>query len=213
MNHITRRSLFALLFSSSLALGLLTVRLLIAGRAQHLYLAGNLVLAWIPLIAAMALESFVRRPSVPRWKLWSAIGVWFLFFPNAPYIFTDLVHLGPRHQGAYWIDMLLILLFALTGLVLAFTSLRSMQRLVAQRYSVILSWVFVAAMSLLCGIGIYAGRFLRWNSWDVIARPHLIAGDTIQLLLNPLAYPLAIAFPLVFAVFMFAAYLTIWSLA
>ena len=105
----------------------------------------------------------------------------------------------------------LILLFALTGLVLGFISLRSMQRLVAGRFGWRTGWLFVGGMSLLSGIAIYAGRFLRWNSWDVIARPWMIAGDAMHWIFHP--HALSIAFPIVFALFLFAAYLTMWSLA
>ena len=61
----------------------------------------------------------------------------------------------------FWIDLLLILFFALTGLVLGYLSLRSIQRRVERRLNAWAGWIFVAGMSLLCGIGIYAGRFLR----------------------------------------------------
>src|SRR5436189_4823044 len=151
------RPLIALSFSSLLGTGLLATRVLVTGRFQHIYLLGNLILAWVPLLASILLERWVANASVPRWKVGTVFAIWFLFFPNSPYIFTDLVHLGPRYHGLFWIDMLLILLFALTGLVLGFISLRSMQRLVAGRFGWRSGWLFVGGMSLLSGIAIYAG--------------------------------------------------------
>jgi uncharacterized membrane protein len=207
------RTLIALLFASVVGTALVGARVVVTSRFQHLYLIGNLLLAWVPLFASILLQRFVANASTARWKIWSNFAVWFLFLPNCPYIFTDLVHLGPRYHGTFWIDMLIILLFALTGLVLGFLSLRSVQRLVVQRFDSVIGWLFVAIMSLLCGIGVYAGRFLRWNSWDVIARPWLVAGDIAEWFLHPFSQPLAIAFPIVSGLFFFATYLIIWSLA
>jgi len=167
---------------------------------QHAYLFGNLILAWIPLLASMLLDQWEGNASIPQWKRSAAFGVWFFFLPNAPYILTDLVHLGPKYYGHFWIDLLLILLFAMTGLVLAFLSLRSMQERVRRRLNWFAGWLFVAVMSLFCGIGIYAGRFLRWNSWDVVARPWLIVNDLAEWLLTWLYRPLSVAFPVLFAI-------------
>src|SRR5436190_17929641 len=116
------RPLLALAFSSALGVTLVIIRIVATQRLQHIYLIGNLILAWVPLLASIALDRW-DGVAVPRWKRFALFGVWFFFFPNAPYILTDLVHLGPwyhSHYSHYWVDMLLILLFALTGLVLGF---------------------------------------------------------------------------------------------
>jgi uncharacterized membrane protein len=109
--------------------------------------------------------------------------------------------------------MLLILLFAINGLVLGFLSLQSMQQRVERRTNWAAGWLFVAGMSLLSGMGIYAGRFLRWNSWDVVARPGLLAGDIEEWFTNPFDHPLSIVFPLLFGVVLFTFYLTLWAVA
>src|SRR5256885_2847396 len=187
------KPLLALIFSSALGTGLLIVRVVITHRMQHVYLFGNLILAWIPLLASMLLDQWEGKESLPQWKRSAAVVVWFFFFPNAPYILTDLVHLGPKYYGHFWIDLVLILLFALTGLLLAFLSLRAMQARVERRVNWLAGWLFVAAVSLLSGAGVDAGRFLRWNSWDGIVRPLLIVKDLADWLLNLLHRPLSIA--------------------
>jgi len=142
-----------------------------------------------------------------------AMVVWFFFFPNAPYILTDLVHLGPKYYGHYWVDMLLILLVAFTGLLLGFLSLQSMQQRVARRFHWPVGWLFVMAMSLLSGMGIYAGRFLRWNSWDVVARPGWVLDDGLFWVVSCFDRPLAIVFPLLFGIVLFTTYLVVASIA
>ena len=193
----------ALLFSSVLGTALLMVRVVVSHRLQHLYLVGNLLLAWVPFMASLLLDRWDNLPSVPGWKRVSAFAIWFLFFPNAPYILTDLVHLGPKYYGHFWID----LLDAKASLLVGHGSR------VERRLNAWAGWIFVAGMSLLCGIGIYAGRFLRWNSWDVIARPLRIASDLQEWLVNPFHRPLSIVFPLLFGLFLFTAYLTLLGLA
>src|SRR3954471_19702701 len=200
------RPLLALLFSSALGVTLVIIRIVATQRLQHIYLIGNLILAWVPLLASIALDRWDGL-AVPRWKRFALFGVWFFFFPNAPYILTDLVHLGPWYYGRYWVDLLLILLVALTGLLLGFVSLQSMQRRIARRYHWPAGWLFVMIMSLLSGIAIYAGRFLRWNSWDVIARPAKILNDAQQWLLSSFDRPLSVAFPVLFGLFLFTCYL------
>lgn len=205
------KSLVALLFASALGAALVAIRVIATHRLQYINLVGNLALAWIPLLASLLLDHWDARTSIPKWKRVAVCVVWFFFFPNAPYILTDLVHLGSKFRAHYWVDMLLILWFALTGLVIGFLSLRSMQRRVERRLNWPVSWLFVAVMSFLCGVGIFAGRFWRWNSWDVIARPGLIAGDLKEWMINP--HPLSIVFPLLFAAFLFTSYLTLLAAA
>jgi uncharacterized membrane protein len=101
-----------------------------------------------------------------------AAGLWLIFFPNAPYILTDLLHLAhPRPDVPLWFDVLLLLWFAWTGLSLGMVSLVMMQDIVRREFGRLTGWVFVGSVGLLGALGIYIGRFLRWNSWDLIFAP------------------------------------------
>ena len=69
---------------------------------------------------------------------------WFFFFPNAPYIITDFVHLDlDRPTGVMWIDLLTIASFAWTGLCLGYVSLCLMQEVVSARLGRVTGWLFV----------------------------------------------------------------------
>jgi len=208
-----RRQFLALLFASGVGVGLVIVRVILTRRFQHLYLPWNLVLAWVPWIATALLDRWDDSPQIHKGKRTTAMAVWFLFFPNAPYILTDLVHLGPKYYGHYWIDMLLILLVAFTGLLLGLLSLQSMQQRVARRFHWPVGWLFVMTMSLLSGIGIYAGRFLRWNSWDVVVRPGRVVDGGLLWVLSSIERPLSIVFPLLFGIVLFTTYLVVVSIS
>src|SRR5206468_5852525 len=101
------------------------------------------------------------------WRFFAFGGAWLLFFPNAPYIFTDVIHLSRAHTH-FWPDLILILINALTGMVLGFLSLFLMQSSVRRLAGEWMSWLFIAAVAMLSGFGIYIGRFMRLNSWDVV---------------------------------------------
>jgi uncharacterized membrane protein len=134
--------------------------------------------------------------------------LWLLFFPNAPYVLTDLIHLR-QHSVPVWYDLLLLLSFAWTSLMFGFVSLADMQRLIQQRFNATVGWLFAVAAVLLGSFGIYLGRFLRWNSWDVITEPRQLAWDIFERVANPLAYTHTFGFTVLLAAFLLLAYLTL----
>src|SRR5689334_15181113 len=96
---------------------LVAMRVVWSGQIKYAFLIGNLALAWLPLIFAWRTTRLHSAGDRRSWKLGAFAGLWLLFFPNAPYIFTDLTHLNHGFQGHYWVDLTLILLVALTGFV------------------------------------------------------------------------------------------------
>ena len=133
-------------------------------------------------------------------------------FPNSPYIFTDLIHLTSRFYFHFWIDLSLILLCAITGLVLGFVSLFLMQTVVTRMLGRTASWLFIGAVAGLSGFGIYLGRFLRYNSWDVVFKPREVYHGIGRWAADPLANPNTLAFPALFAMFLFVTYLMLFAL-
>jgi uncharacterized membrane protein len=206
------RPFAALAFASALACFLLAVRVALIGNARQLFLVWNLFLAWVPLFFALTAVCIAQtRPQRRGWFM-AAAAAWLLFFPNAPYILTDLIHLGPRAHSRYWTDLVLILMFALIGLVLGFLSLFLMQRLVARRHGWPAGWLFVFVVAALSGFGIYAGRFLRWNSWDVVFSPVDLVIDAGYWLASLPHSPRGIVIPILFGTLLFIAYLMLYAL-
>ena len=150
---------------------MVAARKLYTGHAS-LYIVWNLILAWIPSVFAFAVYRF-HLYRTRRYILFAFCALtWFLFFPNAPYIITDFVHLDfDRPSAVMWIDLLTIASFAWTGLCLGYVSLCLMQAVVQARFGRVAGWVLVLTMLALGSLGIYMGRILRWNSWDVLRHP------------------------------------------
>ena len=167
--HVSRRArgiVFALLGSSVLSLALLALRMLARDNATYGFLAWNLFLAWIPLLLAAAVVTAWRWGL--RISVVPLLALWLLFFPNAPYVITDFVHLRDIGGMPRWFDVLLIGSFAATSLALGFVSLHLVQNLIRATLGVAWSWVAALTVIALSGVGIYLGRVEQLNSWDVL---------------------------------------------
>lgn len=207
--------MLALVFASTVCVTLVMGRVAWTWERRYAFLIWNLFLAWLPLVFAMlACEASRQNELRKNWRLLGLAGAWLLFFPNAPYIFTDLIHLTTRFQAShrYWMDLLLILICALTGLVLGFVSLYLMQSVVTRLFGRITGWLFVMGAAGLCSVGIYLGRFLRFNSWDVIVHPGKIYRGLDAWAEHRLAHGSSLAFLVLFSTFMVIAYMLLYGL-
>jgi uncharacterized membrane protein len=164
----------------SFTIFLLIVRIVLSGQLTYIFLAWNLFLAWIPFAISQKTGSVQNR-----WKILLLIGTWLLFLPNAPYIITDFLHLKQRPPIPYWYDILLLFSAALNGLLLGLVSLLNVEKFLAGRYGNRVSGLLILCSFFLCAFGIYIGRYLRWNSWDIITNPGAIAADILERIFNP----------------------------
>ncbi|HYG36126.1 MAG TPA: DUF1361 domain-containing protein [Clostridia bacterium] len=204
--------MLALAFASLVSVMLVIARILWTGRSSYEFLIWNLFLAWLPLVFAVLACSTYQTRSGRNWRFLGFAGAWLLFFPNAPYIFTDLIHLTGHYRPHFWVDLVLILLCAFTGLVIGFVSLFLMQSVVRRWFGTTAGWFFIALVAALSGVGIYIGRFLRFNSWDIIWKPIALWEGIGKWASNPMANPNAAAFPVLFGMFLFIAYLLLYAL-
>jgi uncharacterized membrane protein len=208
---LARQSLYPIGLSSLLAISLFAGRVYRSYTATYAFLVWNLFLAWIPYLISLWADHCHRRYR-RRWECLVIPGVlWLVFFPNAPYIITDFWHLRERAPIPLWYDVGLLSVFAWTGLFLAVFSLRTMHRLVRHHVGPILSWLFVTVVLGLGGLGVYMGRFLRWNSWDLLLRPRVVLSDVAIRLTDPWNHPRTFGVTFLFAAILFVSYLTLTS--
>ena len=201
----------ALLVLSMAAVGLLMVRMDRVGEPAFGFLVWNLFLAWIPFGFALC-AALVHRRTGPRPLLWLLGICWLLFLPNAPYILTDFIHLGRRGGAPLWFDAALIGTFAGVGLALGLASLLVMHRVVAARSGRLAGWVFAVSALVLSAIGVYLGRFLRFNSWDVIADPNSLVSVVLQRLADPFGNPFLLRFGVLMSILLLGSYGVTWIL-
>jgi uncharacterized membrane protein len=202
----------ALLAASGICLLLLVTRAFLARDIRWFSFFWNLILAWIPLVFASLLCWHLDRPRRKRWVIGALFVGWLLFFPNAAYIVTDMVHLKSRDPIPRWFDYILITAYAWTGLFLAYVSLTLLHQRVRAAFGALAGWGFVGAMLGLGSFGIYVGRFFRWNSWDVFARPWKPMADLVKLVeLNTLRQ--AVAFSVTFFLLSVLVYIVLHAIA
>ncbi len=186
-----------------LCLVLIGARCLYTETTRFLFLPWNLLLAGVPMVFAWLAVRARRKGSL---LVWVYGAVWLLFLPNAPYLVTDLIHLGYSEDTPILFDATILFSCALCGLAMGFISLRWMQDLVAKRWGEATGQVFSLFALSLAGFGIYLGRYLRWNSWDVIANPTSLLNDILMRLAHPMVYWHTWAVSLVFALLLICAY-------
>jgi uncharacterized membrane protein len=206
-----RLTIFGLLAGATVfCVALLRFRASLTGSAHYAFLAWNLFLAWIPFgIAYVTYTTSISR----RW-LYAIVPVsaflWLIFFPNAPYILTDFQHLSyAGNDIPVWYDVILLIWFSFTGLFLGMVSLFLMQEIVRREFGRWFGWGFVLLVAALTTVGIYMGRFLRWNSWDILGNPGDLAQFTLYYLINPT--PRSLVFFSLFAPFFLFVYLLLYA--
>jgi len=208
-----------LLFTfSTLCLVLSIIRVFASATPTFLFLNWNLFLAFIPWALSSLL---IIYPKLQEKKLAviTLLGTWLLFFPNAPYILTDLFHLKYVVSMPMWFDLLLILSFAWVGLLFGFMSLWDIEKilkryLIKSRLKGLLRYrfsvpIFSSVLLFIGSFGIYLGRYLRWNSWDIIAEPFALIYDIGDRFINPFEHPRTWGVTLLMGLFLNLVY---WSL-
>ncbi len=102
---------------------------------------------------------------------------------------------------------------AWAGLLLGLTSLFLMHAVARRVVGAVNAWALVVAALALSSFGVYLGRVLRWNSWDVFVRPGSLLGAMSNGALHPLSHPQPVAITILFTSFLLASYLVFYSLA
>ena len=186
---------------------MIAVRIDRTGSGYYRFLIFNLFLACMPLFLSTALR-IANHWELPRPIQLAVFGLWLLFLPNAPYILTDILHLTRATHAPAWYDLALLLSCAGTGLLVGYLSLIDVQTIVARRLGQTWSWIFALVSLVLSGFAIYLGRFLRWNSWDVLVDPTRVFGITDGLL-RPWAHVRPLAVTMIFGVILMLGYISL----
>lgn len=161
---------------------LLLIRLVYTTSYAYRFYVWNLLLALAPLFFSRRLSH--RNPACINSLLLFA---WLIFLPNAPYLVTDVIHFGNRPPMPLWFDLLLVTSAACSGLLITMLSLLDAEKFLYAYCKTYTPFV-TGGVVMLCSCGVYIGRFLRFNSWDVLVQPRLLAAALVQPLLSPLAY-------------------------
>lgn len=206
LSHRYKLALLSLCFMSAVAVGMVATRFFITEQRVFIGLVWNLFLAWIPLVFAL-LAIRARK----GWLMALFTGLWLLFFPNAPYILTDIIHFYPRDHAPYWYDLVLILSFAWTGFLLGYLSLYILHKRIAKLFGAWVGWGFTLISLALASFGIYLGRFERFNSWDLVTAPGDLLADIYMRLSHPFDHLRTYGVSILFMALLLGLYLTLYA--
>ncbi len=176
------------------------------------FLVWNLFLAYLPYkISCMLMRRLEWMEN--KWKFSFLFIAWLLLVPNTFYIITDLFHLHKGEVIPVWFELALIISFAWNGILLGISSIKQMETIVKLKWNMKSEWLYIYPVMLLNALGIYIGRYLRFNSWDVITAPSDLASEIFYLLLHPVRnrfdWSMIICYSLLLSLF----YITIKRLA
>ncbi len=174
------------------------------------WLYWNLLLAMAPMFLAFVPYLIITHFKKRNIFMYLFLLAWLLFLPNSCYMVTDLIHLESSSivasDGSYladfsaWIELLFIASSIFLALIFGLYSTALIQKCFINSNS-LLNILYPILVSGLCGYGVYIGRFLRFNSWDIL--------DPLQLLRTCITNLdlFAVLFSLMFAVFYFFSYI------
>jgi uncharacterized membrane protein len=164
--------------------GMIIARIGYSSSLRFIYLLWNLFLGWIPF----QISIYLSKRDGNKWKDWIIFFAWLLFFPNALYIVTDLIHLKGHANVPIWYDAILLFSCAITGLLMAFASLYKIEIFLMKKINKAGVNKVIVLVIFLGSFGVYLGRFLRVNSWDVIMNPFELLNEIWIRLLYPIEH-------------------------
>ena len=167
----------------------------------------NLFLSWIPLIIAFIANTLTKRyGKIPITLIVISIS-WLVFFPNAPYMITDLAHLTVDYQrDLTWHDTIMLFIYAEVSLFNGLVALYWIHQSWRTVFKPSVSTLFLLISLPMAGFGVYLGRVKRMNSWDVIHDPLGTLYNLFQSLMDRTALVLSLEIGILLGML----YLVLW---
>ena len=179
-------------------------------KGSLLFLVWNLLLAWIPYLAALAIQP-IYKITKSKTIIFLILMIWLFFFPNAPYIITDFVHFKRRIDLPFWYDITVLSSFAGIGLMLGLLSLLKVEKFLMAHLATWKAKLISLSTIPLCGLGIWIGRYQRWNTWDILTRPDMLLMDIYLQMKDPIANMDTLGLSIVITIMLLFSYLFLQS--
>ena len=207
---LTKRYLLALGLVSGLCLLMFGFRILATGTFRYWFIPQNLALAWLALLFGWLL---VVELGKQRWLSWQNLilsVIWLVFLPNAWYVLTDFLHVYTTGEISPLFDIAMMTSLMFCGFALGFISLFLVHQQFLKRLQPRAAHLAIAAILLFSSFGVYLGRDLRWNTWDVVKDPGGIILNVSDRVIDPFGHPRAITITALFFILLSTLYAAIW---
>lgn len=192
---------------SLFAFDLTMFRLWFANEKKFLFLNWNLFLAFLPWVFSTLILLKVNDKKDKKFLYFFVVG-WILLLPNSFYILTDFFHFRLISKMPEWFDLLLILFFVWLGLLYGILSILDMEKVLKSVISPRLEKLIISVFFFVISFGIYLGRYLRWNSWDVLSSPYFLFKDIFDIFFFPFSNLRAWSMTILMGIFLNLIY---WS--
>ncbi|MDH4129228.1 MAG: DUF1361 domain-containing protein [Spirochaetota bacterium] len=193
----------ALYSLSIFAITLSVTRVIYTQNLSYLFMIWNLFLAWIPYWISNSKFKVAKNNNI---RIVLFIGIWLLFLPNAPYLITDIIHFKATSKTK-WLDLIVLCSYTLCGMLLFYLSLKQFTNCFLLKKSKIIQHLTSLTILLLSAYGIYLGRELRFNSWDIISNPIELINSVFSSVFNVNKILHTGALTFIFALFLYVSVL------
>jgi uncharacterized membrane protein len=208
-----KRFVAAVAVVTGLCLLMFVFRILATGTFRYWFIPENLALAWLALLFSWLLVLELGRH---RWLSWQNLilsAIWLIFLPNTWYVLTDFLHVYPTGEISQLYDIAMMTTLIISGFSLGYASLYVVHLEFLKRWKARAAHLAVAGILLIASFGIYLGRDLRWNTWDVVANPEGIILNVSDRVVDPLQHPRAINVTVLFFILLTVLYCAVWVAA
>lgn len=208
----TTQLLVTLSASMLVSVLLLVVRMIVAGNTRFMFMIWNLFLAWLPVLFALGFRLNLKKYRLQSWQNLGLLALWLGFLPNSFYLISDLIHIQSSGEAIVLYDIAMMMSFILNGLILGYISIFIVHNQLLRKLSdrvvlAVLAFVFMA-----CSFAIYLGRYLRWNTWDIILNPAGLLFDVSERVVNPVLHIQTYIVTLTFFVLLSSTYAVVYQL-
>lgn len=207
------RLLASLTFLSVVCFGLLIARIAFSDSLRYTFLFWNLLLAIVPTLLAWWLVRRIRKYGWLKWKQIALTVAWVGFLPNSFYLVTDLIHLRPNYEADFLFDITVLSAFIFAGLAFGFMSVYLVHSEVAKRIRDGRAYGLVAILFLAVSFAIFLGRYMRWNTWDIVIRPAGLLFDISDRVINADAHLHSYQITLILFLLLFSTYTVVFESA
>jgi uncharacterized membrane protein len=204
--------IWPLVVSSVLSVALLTCRIIGGHTFRYWFLLWNLFLAWLPIVFALWLITVLNKNKWVSVKGLILTALWLGFLPNSFYLISDFIHLKTTGEVSLLFDAVLFMTFAWNGLLLGFASVMIIHLELIKRLHRMTASRLVGLVFILCSFAIYLGRYLSWNTWDIIVNPGGILFDLSDRIVKPTSYPNTFTITSLFSIVLTVLYYSVFKL-
>lgn len=194
-----------------LAVVLNIVRMFLFHTTSSLYMFWNIFLAFVPFFISSILYLHTTKENIIKPFFIIGFVLWLLFLPNAPYVMTDFIHLGRVKTIPVMYDIFFFFSSAYVSLLMGLYSLRHMEKIILLKFSRRVVNIVIPIIILFASFGMYLGRFLRFNSWDLFTSHTSLLSTIWDIFTKSNNYINVYSYTVLFFFFIYIAYVSFRS--